>query len=195
MTWCDNPSMTDAHVSPDYCAHGVGIDRPCVDCERWYKEQIMSDSRVANVDPDVFADEYGFAYRVDREASTPRTPPTFDADGYPSDDTIACIEQWPLFPQSVIPAGEARRLRGARACLDFVVSAWNTTCGSVSYTLSIPELSLVQSQKDEQFIRFATGGWSGNEVLIAALRRNVIMQSMTWCLSARGGLHIYRVPK
>lgn len=155
----------------------------------------MSDSRVANVDPDVFADEYGFAYRVDREASAPRTQPTFDADGYPTEATITLIEQWPLFPQSELPAGEERRLRGARACLDFVMMAWNTTYGNLSYTLSTAELSLVQAKKGEQFIRFATGGWSGNEMLIAALRQNAVMQSVTWCLTTRGGLHIYRIPK
>lgn len=154
----------------------------------------MSDSRVANVDPDVFADEYGFAYRVDRE-SPPRTQPTFDADGYPTDATLTLIEQWPLFPQSDIPAGEARRLRGAQACLDFVLAAWNTTYGSAIYTLATSELSLVQAKKGEQFIRFVTGGWSGNEMLIAALRRNAVVQSMTWCLSSRGGLHIYRYPR
>lgn len=158
----------------------------------------MSDSRVANADPDVFTDEYGFAYRVDQAAYSsrpPRTQPTFDDDGCPSEATIALIEQWPLFPQSELPAGEERRLRGARACLDYVMMAWNPSYGNLSYTLSTAELRIVQARKGEQFIRFATGGWSGNEMLIAALRRNTMMQSLTWCLSARGGLHIYSYPK
>ncbi len=43
-------------------------------------------------------------------------------------------------------------------------------------------------------IRIATGGWSGNESIIAALGNNPIIGVFYWQLSARGGLEIYIIP-
>ena len=147
---------------------------------------------------EAFEDEYGFAYRLDSgqylhpQPPPTRTAPTFDRDGYPTDETLTLIEQWPIFPASNVQAGEDKRHRGSRACLDFVVEAWDTHYGSVSRTLSTAELSLVKAQRGEQFIRFATGGWSVNESLISALNRNTVVHGATWRLTVRGGLHIYR---
>lgn len=43
--------------------------------------------------------------------------------------------------------------------------------------------------------RFATGGWSGNEDMIGALRSNHLAWAMTWQASKRGGLHIFQIPE
>lgn len=42
------------------------------------------------------------------------------------------------------------------------------------------------------FLRFATGGWSGNEDMMHALTENYPVMAC-WRLSARGGLHIFEV--
>ena len=134
---------------------------------------------------EVMTDEYGFAYRLDDAAyrpSDPHTIPTFDRDGYPSDETLDRIERWPVTQQ----------LDGVRTCLDFVVKAWDTRYGSVHRTLMVTEQAFLAPDANETFIRFATGGWSGNESLIHALRRNGIVHGLTWVMSRRGGLHIYR---
>lgn len=134
---------------------------------------------------EVMTDEYGFAYRLDDAAyrpSDPHTIPTFDRDGYPSDETLDRIERWPV----------AQQVDGVRTCLDFVVEAWDTRYGSVHRTLMVTEQAFLAPDANETFIRFATGGWSGNESLIHALQRNHIVHGLTWVMSRRGGLHIYR---
>lgn len=41
---------------------------------------------------------------------------------------------------------------------------------------------------------FATGGWSGNEDIIAALEKNLVFHAICWYASYRGGKHIYMTP-
>jgi len=110
------------------------------------------------------------------------TAPTFDAEGYPTEDTLERLRNWP-----------SEDINGA---LDFVVAAWSSV-GSVSYDLSAAELALVDAHALDldsgRYLRLATGGWSGNEDLIAALDAGGGM--FLWVLSVRGGLHIYRYLK
>lgn len=40
-----------------------------------------------------------------------------------------------------------------------------------------------------------TGGWSGNESLIAALGENNVAWLLTWQESHRGGRHVFEIPK
>ena len=135
---------------------------------------------------EVVEDEYGFAYRLESDdvrIDTPHPePPTFVRGGYPTtDETLDRIERWPV--QSV---------DDVRKCLDFVIDSWDNHYGGVSRTLSSTELSMIHAQKGEKFIRFATGGWSGNEALIAALQRNTQVDTFSCVATVRGGLHIYQ---
>jgi|SRR5882672_12409106 len=43
--------------------------------------------------------------------------------------------------------------------------------------------------------RCVTGGWSGNQEILAALQENVMFWTLCWESSNRGGRHIFRVPK
>lgn len=105
--------------------------------------------------------------------------PTFDADGYPSDETIEAIEQWAW--------------QDAAGCLDFVKAAWHYP-EYARDEITAGEAEVLHAEKTEKYLRLATGGWSGNEDLIAAIRHNQMVHALTWRLNARGGLHIYRYP-
>ncbi len=41
----------------------------------------------------------------------------------------------------------------------------------------------------------STGGWSGNESLVGAMRENYIFWAMCWWESRRGGHYIFKIPK
>jgi len=41
---------------------------------------------------------------------------------------------------------------------------------------------------------FATGGWSGNEDVLTALKANAVFWALCWESSSVGGLHVFRLP-
>lgn len=92
--------------------------------------------------------------------------PTFDATGYPSQETIERIEQWPHDDHAGL--------------MEFVREAWYypDRFGSRGRTY-----------------RLSTGGWSGNEEIILALQQNVMFWSMCWQSSRRGGHYVFRLMK
>jgi len=75
--------------------------------------------------------------------------------------------------------------------LELCAQVWNIDYGSVRRELSPTEASIVHAGRDDRFYRFATGGWSANESIIYAMRKNHIAYALTWRLSGRGGLHIF----
>jgi hypothetical protein len=93
--------------------------------------------------------------------------PTFDAKGHPSDGTLAMIKCWSH--------------EDHHGLIEYVREAWHPDYGHVCNELGR--------------LRFVTGGWSGNESLIAAMRDNGMFHSCCWESSHRGGLHTFRVPK
>jgi hypothetical protein len=101
--------------------------------------------------------------------------PDLTEDGYPTEQTLKRVR-------------EAKTVADA---LDLVECAWHWDCG-VTHELSEAEREIVRASVGDRFLRLATGGWSGNESLIAALERNWRVMSMSWQLSARGGLHILK---
>jgi hypothetical protein len=136
--------------------------------------------------------------RRDREAvcgstggAAPTTPTTkvrhammmmmFDQDGYPTDVALRVIAEEP----------------DVTTALDLVKGLWRyPDCAST--TLTTHEDALVNHSNGEgnrKFLRLATLGWSGNEELIDAMRRNTLLWMTSWRLSASGGLHIFEYPK
>lgn len=95
-------------------------------------------------------------------------------DLYPNDDVLNALEQWPS--------------TDCDGALRFMASQWITEYGTVRDTLTDAERELVG---DETCLRFATGGWSGNEELVTALQTNALVWAFTWRLSACGGSHIF----
>ena len=108
--------------------------------------------------------------------------PEFDEDGYPTEDTLNAIRIW--------PAMSAKNLNDL---LNFVAQTWHFKDFGVSEELRPEELKMVSGiEPNAEYLRLATGGWSGNESLIDALHDNTVAWMCLWRLSACGGLHIFR---
>jgi hypothetical protein len=90
--------------------------------------------------------------------------PTFDSDGYPTDETLKIISEW-----------DGNDVHG---WVNYIREAWNHRCGRI--------------WEDGGMIKFATGGWSGNESIIQAMTKNILW-TMLWESSHRGGLEVLRL--
>jgi hypothetical protein len=105
--------------------------------------------------------------------------PECDADSYPTDATLMAIEQWSH--------------QDMAGCLDFCRAAWHYP-DYVSEDISVHEVGVLRAKPQERYLRFATGGWSGNESIIHALQTNRAVWLMTWRLSAYGGVYLFHYP-
>lgn len=84
------------------------------------------------------------------------TEPTFDREGYPSDETLDAIQHWQLKDIKKDP----------EELLEFIRKAW-----------SYPE----RAQNVRPGIwTFSTGGWSGNESLLDAFYQNINWTFLSW---------------
>lgn len=86
-----------------------------------------------------------------------------DGDGYPTEAAYQRIKNWPVTLEPV-------------ALLDFIGSLWK-----------YPDRWTV----DDGIYTVSTGGWSGNEDLLAALRENPVYWMTTWVKSVRGGHYVF----
>lgn len=86
-------------------------------------------------------------------------------DPYPTEEEVARIKEWPH--------------EDLRGLMEFVRSLW------------WPDQKIPQ---DGNTYRLATGGWSGNEDIVSALRSNMMFWVLCWESSRRGGLHIFTLP-
>jgi hypothetical protein len=96
--------------------------------------------------------------------------PSFDKDGYPTEDTLVEVENWDY--------------KDGYALFKFIQLSWRY-------------LTYFTQEEDEKYgpiYRISTGGWSGNESLIEALQANRMIQSLYWISSTRNGHYIYKVP-
>ena len=104
--------------------------------------------------------------------------PTFDADGYPTDATLRVIAKWPIATYD-----------DCEALLNYVRLAWR-----------YPTYFRVQPRRFREYkggrlLRrwlISTGGWSGNESLIGAMEKNIMLHALCWHSSQRGGHYEYR---
>jgi hypothetical protein len=94
-----------------------------------------------------------------------KIPPLFDDGGYPAAASLRRLAKW-----------DHTDLKGA---LEFARSLWNW-----------PDYARKRGRR----YTFITGGWSGNEDIIAALEKNFMLHAMCWQASFRGGKHVYELP-
>jgi len=89
---------------------------------------------------------------------------------YPTEEELNIIEKWDLAKKSV------------RGLLDDVKSIW--WCSDMGFQLT---------GKRVLRLELHTLGWSGNEDIIGALRKNYIFWGMYWKKSIRGGHFYFRI--
>ena len=92
-----------------------------------------------------------------------------DDDGYPEDDELDKIRTWD-FHLGFLPL------------MDYVKSLWNW---NDTYFCQI----------DENHFELHTGGWSGNEEIIGAMKQNTMFWLLCWEESRRGGHYKFEVKK
>lgn len=93
-----------------------------------------------------------------------------DTDGYPTDQELARIRDWPIDNE-----GEIGRL------LTFVRELWRYA--DAGYW----------RQRGRTY-RISTAGWSGNESIIGALQGNRLFWLLCWQSSRRGGHYVFHIP-
>jgi hypothetical protein len=98
--------------------------------------------------------------------------PTFDVDGYPSEQSLTAISVWQIKSNEDI-----------QALLDYCQTLW-------AYYGRWEDKPL--DPEEGPMIWVATGGWSGNESIIKALEENWIFWCLCWQMSRRGGYHEFR---
>lgn len=96
-----------------------------------------------------------------------------DDDGYPTEALLIKIERW--------DAGEG----SYNDLMKFIKPYWGySSWGFWS-----------EDEYEGEGIEYSvsTGGWSGNEDIIGALKQNPIFWSLCWLQSRRGGHYIFKV--
>jgi len=93
-----------------------------------------------------------------------------DKDNYPDEASLKAIEEWDILK------------RGVNGLLDLIKENTNWADRQISIT-------------GKKILRFEyhTGGWSGNEDVIDALRQNLLFWSLFWRKSTVGGHYYFRI--
>jgi len=97
-----------------------------------------------------------------------------DEDGYPTDDELKTIRDWDFAKNSV------------QDFLDFIHSCWHWADGPGWYGYDLTGKRILR-------LELHTGGWSGNEEVIVAMKNNGIFWLICWEKSVRGGHYYFRV--
>lgn len=95
----------------------------------------------------------------------------FDEDGYPTEEILEEISKWDVTQNPV------------EELLKLLQNVW--WCG---------QIGVVIKGKRILKVTLHTWGWSGNESIIGALKRNFIFWNTYWQKSRRGGHYYFRIP-
>jgi len=93
-----------------------------------------------------------------------------DENNYPDEASLKEIKEWNILEQ------------GIEKLLDLIEDNTNWASRQIE-------------RRGKKIIRYVyhTGGWSGNEDVIAALHCNFLFWSMFWIKSTRGGHYYFRI--
>lgn len=93
-----------------------------------------------------------------------------DEDGYPTELALQRIRSW-------------EHEKGWGAALDYIRELW--WGGEMLWT--------EKQRGDRRVCDVSTGGWSGNEDLIAAMRGNFLLWSTVFLAHRRGGHYVFEI--
>lgn len=107
------------------------------------------------------------------EMTTNRSHEWVDDGGYPTEEFLGRIEKWDV-------------LKGKNSALmKFIKRYWRYSSAGF------------WSEKEREGYgteyKISTGGWSGNEAIIEALKNNRLFWNLYWIQSRRGGHYIFEV--
>ena len=108
----------------------------------------------------------------------------FDDDGYPTEEVINYIEEFPW-------------QEDYNKFLDFIRQLWSFS--EWGWEKGEPEVDYytsyggVPTKRTKTPYRVSTAGWSGNEMLVAAMERNIMFWNTTWVSSRRGGHYEFEI--
>lgn len=94
-----------------------------------------------------------------------------DSDGYPTDEELDRITKW-----------EA----GWIECFAFIKSCWWAADWGWTEFDGADDFG-----RPQRVYMISTGGWSGNESILQAMRSNFILWSLAWKEHRRGGHYIF----
>ena len=109
------------------------------------------------------------------------TEPTFDKDGYPTEETLERIKTWPIDV-----------MNDAHAAMEFVGQAWKWPDWGWEVDPDFRDPDFLD-RPVRRYV-FSTGGWSGNESLVNAIEANWMLQMLGAWSWRRGGHYEYRFP-
>lgn len=95
-----------------------------------------------------------------------------DDDGYPTEEAEEILEKWD---------SEDRE-----GFFQFIKSIWR-----------YPDWGWeeVTNEEGNREYHISTGGWSGNEIILSAMKKNIIIWHYTWVQSRTGGHYIFEISK
>ena len=91
-----------------------------------------------------------------------------DADGYPTDEALDKIRDWDY--------------KDAMGWFDFIKTIWWAF-----------EWGWTEEYGNASHLSISTGGWSGNEEIIDAMRKNHMLWNYTWYEHRRGGHYRFKI--
>ena len=98
----------------------------------------------------------------------------FDDDGYPTDEALDHLANMPYDKET-----------GFRPIMEMAENLW-TSYGRVQ----------IKQDAEKLYYQFTTGGWSGNESVISALKENhSFFWPVCWVMSKRGGYYEFEIRK
>lgn len=103
--------------------------------------------------------------------------PTFDANGYPTEETKLAIKEW--------------EFQDASGWLQYVREAWDYRYGEIWEENCLTKMTT--GWEVCRALKMATGGWSGNEEIVSAMQENFALWGLLWESSHRGGLEVFKV--
>lgn len=97
-----------------------------------------------------------------------------DEDGYPTEEALQYIRLYPYNYSQI-------------DLMAFAIKLW-------SYP-DFVDISIEKGWdgKDVQVVKMSTGGWSGNEDVIRALKENTVWWYTNWFSSKRGGHYVFKL--